>query len=144
MLPRWLVLAVAGVLVFVAGLLIPYVRAARLEARLERTTRALALARLENSLAMAALEARRGRYESARQLASDFFTGLQRPGIDMPSAARDEVRAILTHRDTAITLLARGAPTSADLLDRLIAEYRGVLRAADVAPERDHSDSARR
>jgi hypothetical protein len=129
--------------VFIAGLSIPYARAVRLEARFERTTRALTLARLENTLTTAALEARRGRYESARQLTSDFFTRLQRSGVDMPAQARDEVRAILTHRDTTITLLSRGDATSTDLLDRLIAEYRGVLRAADAAPEGGHDDSAR-
>jgi len=137
-LPRWLILAVAAVFVFVAGLSIPYARAVRLEARLERTMRALALAQLELTLTTAALEARRGRYESARQLASDFFTRLQRPGVDMPAEARDEVRAIVTHRDTTITLLARGAATSADLLDRVIAEYRGVLRAADAVSGDTH------
>lgn len=142
-LPRWLVLAVAAVFVFIAGMSIPYARAVRLDARLERTASALTLARLENTLATAALEARRGRYESARQLASDFFTRLQRSDVDMPAEARDEVRAVLTHRDTTITLLSRGAETSTDLLDRLIAEYRGVLRAADAAPEGGHDDSGR-
>jgi hypothetical protein len=132
-LPRWLVLAVGAVFVFIAGLSIPYAPVMRLDARLERTVRALTLARLENTLATAALEARRGRYESARQLASDFFTRLQGAGVDLPAEARDEVRAILTHRDTTITLLSRGAETSTDLLDRIIAEYRSVLRTADAA-----------
>jgi hypothetical protein len=133
-LPRWLVLAVGAVFLFIAGLSIPYARAVRLDARLERTVRALTLARVENTLATAALEARRGRYESARQLASDFFTRLQGAGVDLPAEARDEMRAVLTHRDTTITLLSRGAATSADLLDRLIAAYRSILRAADAAP----------
>ena len=128
-LPRWLVLAVGAVFVFIAGLSIPYARAVRLDARLERTERALTLARLENTLATAALEARRGRYESARRLASDFFTRLQGAGVDLPAEARDEVRAVLTRRDTTITLLSRGVATSTDLLDRLLAEYGGVLRA---------------
>jgi hypothetical protein len=133
-LPRWLVLATAAVFVFIAGLSIPYARAVRLDARLEATERALTLTRLENTLATAALEVRQGRYESARHLASDFFTRLQRAGIDLPADARDEVRAILAHRDTTITLLSRSAGTSTELLDRILAEYRDLRRAADAAP----------
>jgi hypothetical protein len=142
-LPRWLLLALGAVFVFIAGLAIPYARAVRLDAQLERTERALTLARLENTVATAALEARRGRYESARQLASDFFTRLQGAGVDLPAEARDEMRAVLTHRDTTITLLSRGAATSTDLLEHLIAEYRGVLRAAAAARNGGDQDSAR-
>jgi hypothetical protein len=131
--PRWLLLAVGSVFVFMAGLCIPYGRAVRLDARLETTARALTLARLENTLAAAALEARRGQYEGARQLASRFFSGLQEPADELPPDVRDQIREILAHRDSAITVLSRGLAESADLLDRLLAQYREVVRA--VAPQ---------
>jgi hypothetical protein len=92
--------------------------------------RALRLAQLENILATTALEARRGRHENARRLASDFFTRLESVSAELPADARDEVRAVLTHRDSTITLLSRAAGTSADLLDRVLAAYRDVVRAA--------------
>ena len=41
------------------------------------TKRQLSLARIQNSLASAVIEVRRGDYEPARQAASDFFTALR-------------------------------------------------------------------
>jgi hypothetical protein len=134
-LPRWLLLAVAGIFVFIAGLSIPYARSVRLDGRLRTTTRALTVARLQNVLATAALEARRGRYESARRLASDFFTRLQAVSAELLPDARDEVRGVLAHRDSTITLLSRGVPASADLLDRVLAAYGDAVRAAGGAHE---------
>jgi hypothetical protein len=134
-LPRWLVLAIAFVFVFIAGLCVPYRRSVRLEARLESATRALTLARLETTLGAAGLEARRGRYESGRQLASGFFSGLQQAVEEIPAERRESARAILVHRDSVITALSRGAATSADLLDRLLAQYREVARAGASAVE---------
>jgi hypothetical protein len=132
-LPRWLLLAVGAVFVFIVGLSIPYTRAVRTDARLETTTRALTLDRLENTLAAASLEAREKRYESARQLASQFFSGLERAAGDVPADIREQVRAILAYRDTTITVLSRAAATSADMLDRLLAQYHEVVRATDAA-----------
>jgi hypothetical protein len=132
-LPHWLLLAISAVFVFIAGLCVPYTRAVRTDARLETTTRALTLARLENALAAAGLEARGERYESARQLASQFFSGLERAAGDVPADIRQEVRAILAYRDTTITVLSRGAATSADMLDRLLAQYHEVVRATEAA-----------
>jgi ABC-type hemin transport system substrate-binding protein len=97
------------------------------------TTRALTLARLENILAAAGLEAREERYESARQLASQFFSGLERAAGDVPADIREEVRAMLAYRDTTITVLSRGTATSADVLDRLLAQYHEVVRATEAA-----------
>ena len=133
-LPQWLVLTIAAVFVFIAGLCVPYRRATRLEARVESTTRALALAQLENTLGAAGLEARLGRYESARQLASRFFTGLEHAADDIPPRPPERVRAILTYRDSTITALSRGAPTSGVLLDRLLVQYREIVRATGVRP----------
>ena len=126
-LPRWLVLAVGALFVFIAGLCIPYARATRLDARLQSTTRALTAARLENTLVTAALEARQGHYDKARQLASDFFTRLDRAASDIPLRTDAGVGGLLAQRDTTITLLSRSAAGSVDHLERLIALYRAVI-----------------
>ena len=94
--------------------------------------RKLSLARMENSLASAAIDARRGDYETARQAASDFFTFLRTEfnrGVDstLSQAEMASLQPLLTRRDEIITLLARGDATSADLLSSLYASYRTIV-----------------
>ena len=87
---------------------------------------------MENSLASAAIDARRGDYETARQAASDFFTSLRAEtskGVDsaLSQAQIDGLQPLLTQRDEIITLLARGDTTSADLLSDLYVSYRKIV-----------------
>ena len=91
--------------------------------------RQLSLARIANSLAFAAIDARRGDYETARQAASDFFTFLRTEfdrEVDsaLSRAEMASLQPLLTRRDEIITLLARGDATSADLLSDLYVSYR--------------------
>ena len=100
--------------------------------RSRNAQRQLGLARIANSLAFAAIDARRGDYETARQAASDFFTFLRTEfDREVDSAlSRAEVASLqplLTRRDEIITLLARGDATSADLLSDLYASYRTIV-----------------
>jgi len=89
----------------------------------------LSLARLQNALASAVIDARRGDYEPARQAASDFFTSL-RAEIDRGDASalspvqREGVLPLFTGRDEIITLLARSDPVSAERLSDLYVSYR--------------------
>ena len=97
-----------------------------------RAERQLSLARMENSLASAAIDARRGDYETARQAASDFFTFLRTEfnrGVDLTlsQAEMASLQPLLTRRDEIITLLARGDATSADLLSDLYVSYRTIV-----------------
>ena len=97
-----------------------------------RAERQLSLARIENSLASAAIDAQRGDYETARQAASDFFTFLRTEfnrGVDstLSQAEMASLQPLLTRRDEIITLLARGDATSADLLSSLYASYRTIV-----------------
>ena len=97
-----------------------------------RAERQLSLVRMENSLASAAIDARRGDYETARQAASDFFTFLRTEfnrGVDstLSQAEMASLQPLLTRRDEIITLLARGDATSADLLSSLYASYRTIV-----------------
>jgi hypothetical protein len=91
------------------------------------------LVRMQNSLASAAIDARRGDYELARQSASDFFTSV-RAEIDrgdasaLSPAQREGVQPLLTQRDEIITLLARGDPAAADRLSDLYGSYREIMK----------------
>ena len=100
--------------------------------RSRNAERQLSLARIENSLASAAIDARRGVYETARQAASDFFTYLRTEfnrGVDsaLSQAEISSLQPLLTRRDEIITLLARGDAASADLLSDLYALYRAIV-----------------
>jgi hypothetical protein len=127
-LPRWALIAIAVLAAFLIGFLWQYVRASRLESTLAETRREHELTRLEATLATAVIEAQVGSYEEARQLMSDFFTGLQRNWPGAPAAMPDELKRILTQRDSVITILSRSNPESATLLSRLFDQYRAAQR----------------
>jgi hypothetical protein len=98
-------------------------------AEAERQT---SLARMENSLASAAIDAQRNDYETARQAASDFFTALRTEttnGVDsgLSEAEIASLQPLLTRRDEIVTLLARGDTASADLLSDLYVSYRELV-----------------
>jgi cytochrome P450 len=97
--------------------------------RLARAERQLSLAKMQNSLASAAIDARRGDCETARLAASDFFTALRaETSTDVDSvlsqAQKDGAQPLLALRDETITLLARGDVASADLLSDLYVSFR--------------------
>lgn len=95
---------------------------------------------LQNDLAMAAIYARRGEYEQARQQASDFYTAL-RAEFDRSSSAltvpaqREVAQQILAQRDEIITLLARNDPAAAERLTDLYIIYRQAVNPAPLPPE---------
>lgn len=73
--------------------------------------------RLRNDLATAAIMARRGHYEQARNLTSDFYTLLRAESESAEGSYSGEAVAdILKQRDETITMLARSDPASADRL----------------------------
>jgi len=101
-------------------------------ARLSDATRQLDTVRMENSLASAAIDARLGNYETARQSASDFFTLLRvekSKDVDsaLSQAQKDGVQPMLEQRDQIITLLARGDAASADLISDAYVSFREVM-----------------
>ena len=89
---------------------------------------ALRLTELENALAAATIQARRGDYEPARIAASTFYTNLRAEldradsGFAVPS--RDALQAVLAERDQMITLLARSDPAAAERLANIYISYR--------------------
>lgn len=126
--PRWLVLVGAAVvLVFVAAMVTQYGRARSATAEASTLRGELALARAEATLGAAALDAQRGSHETARRLASSFFTDLQAQADQVPPSARAAVSSLLAQRDPTITLLSRGDPESAEVLFRMFTEYRAAI-----------------
>ena len=123
---------------FLLGL-VPMWMSARERAR-ERDTalHALRVSTLQNALASAAIDARQGRYEPARQSASDFFTNLgteidRGPDSVFDETQRNNLRSMFAVRDETITLLARSDPASAD---RLVDFYTRYRQATGGAPPR--------
>jgi hypothetical protein len=84
---------------------------------------------MQNNLATAVIDARRGDYEPARQATSQFFTSL-RVEIDsegdsaFTAAQRETAKSLFSRRDEIITSLARGDVVSVDQLSDLYVSYR--------------------
>ena len=89
----------------------------------------LDMARMQNALASAAIDARRGDYESARQAASSFFTSLRDEAnkgdsSSLSQAQKDGVEPVFTRRDEIISLLARNDPAATERLSDLYVSFR--------------------
>jgi len=124
-----LILGSAGVLVLILAAVAIWqaTRAASAERREADTSTLLDLQRQESTLALSAIEAGRGSYELARQLASDFFTGLQARFDSAPAESSDALQQVLLQRDAMITALSRSDPQSAPQLVQLLIRYRVAL-----------------
>jgi hypothetical protein len=108
-------------------------RSAAAERRLAAATTELALQRHESTLALAAIEAGRGNFELARQLASGFFTGVQDDLGNAPADARPALQELLLQRDAMITTLSRADAQAAPQLVQLLLRYR-IARGEPVGP----------
>ena len=123
----------AGLLVvFLLGFVPMWLKARNCASSLVVAERQLILAGMQNNLASAVIDARRGDYEPARQAASQFFTSL-RTEIDKGEASnftqsqRQRLHPLFAGRDEIITLLARSDPASAERLSDLYVAYRQVM-----------------
>ena len=100
--------------------------------RLAETERHLILARMQNDLASAVIDARRAEYKPARQGVSQFFTTLQAEiakgdASSYTRAQGEKLQQLFAGRDELITLLARSDPASADRLADLFVAYRTIM-----------------
>lgn len=115
--------------VFLLGFVPMWLKARGYSSSLDSAEQQLTLARIQNALASAVIDAKRGDYEPARQSASQFFTSL-RGEVDKGDASsftraqRDGMQPIFARRDEIITLLARSDPAVADQLSDLYVAYR--------------------
>ena len=130
---RWVGLYAGALLVvFLLGFIPMWLKTRESNSRLAAAERQLTLVRMQDNLASAAIDARRGDYEPARQAASQFYTSM-RAELDkgdvsnFTKAQRDGVQPLLASRDGLITLLARSDPASADRLADLYTAYRKIM-----------------
>jgi hypothetical protein len=130
---RLVIYGIVLVAVFLIGLVPMWLVARSRGAERDAAQHELRLCQLENSLASAALDARRGEYEHARQAASGFFTSLReqvdlvKVPSDLTSQQSEALRPILNQRDDLITLLARSDPASADRLAEAYTSYQKAM-----------------
>jgi len=131
----------AGVLlaVFLLGLVPMWLTARERAIERDAAQTALRVSRLQNTLANAAVDARRGEYEPARQSASEFFTDLREEMERGQNSAftqtqQENLRPLLAGRDDTITLLARGDAASGERLAETHAAFRQTVGDNFTAP----------
>ena len=117
---------------FLIGFVPMWLKANRLNKELFRAQRAARLEQIQITFADAALDARRGDYEPARQRMASFFSLVTAEmdrgfGSAMPAGAEEKLKPLLAQRDDLITLLARGDPASAERLANAYANFRKTL-----------------
>jgi len=129
---RFLIYAGILVVIFLLGFVPMWLRARAASSSLVETEHQLMMVRMQSSLASAAIDARRGDYEPARQAVSQFFTTL-RAELDKGDTSnytegqRQGMQPLFAGRDELITLLARSDPASADRLTDLFVAYRKIM-----------------
>jgi hypothetical protein len=129
---RFIIYAGVLLVVFLLGFVPMWLQSRATAAKLADAERRLTLTGMRVDLASAAIDARRGDYEPARQSVSQFFTTL-RAEVDkgetsnLTEAQRAAVQPLFAGRDEIITLLARSDPASADRLSDLYVAYRKAL-----------------
>jgi hypothetical protein len=131
-LKRFVTYFAAALFIFLLGLAPMWLKAREAASQRDAVRRELRLSRTQVTLASAAIDARRGEYETARQTASDFFASL-RAELDaggesaLNARQREAAAPLLGRRDEIITLLARSDPASAELLSQLFVSYRAAV-----------------
>ena len=129
---RIAIYATVLLVVFLLGFVPMWLSSRSCAGELATAQRELSLVRLQNILASAAIDARRGEYEPARQAASNFYASLRAEadratGSALADSQKQSLEPLLAGRDEVITLLARSDPASADRLSDLYAAYRKVM-----------------
>jgi hypothetical protein len=129
-----LVAIMAGIIGLLLGAGFQYVNTRDDMRALEETRAALSFQQIEATLGAATIEAQRGSYEIARQLASQFFGDLQTHVTSAPPDRQAPFQELLTQRDAMITALSRGDPQSGPLLAQMFVRYR-IAMGEPVGPE---------
>lgn len=131
---RYLIYAGVLLVVFLLGLIPMWLKSRTATSSLAAAEHQLVLCRMQNDLAMAVIDARRGDYEPARQALSRFFTSLREEtdkgnSSNYTQAQREGMQPLFASRDELITLLARSDPASADRLSDLFVAYRKITNS---------------
>ncbi len=123
---------------FLLGFLPTWLSARGYENERDAAVKTLRPSVLQNTLATATINARRGEFEQARQQTSDFFTDL-RVELDREETAfslqqREAVQPILAQRDETITQLARNDAAAVERLTDLYFAFMQMKNSP--APEK--------
>ncbi|HUJ50910.1 MAG TPA: hypothetical protein VLW25_11955 [Bryobacteraceae bacterium] len=129
---RILIVLILMLVVFLLGFVPMWMRARDQAAQRLKAEHSLSVMHLEKDLGSAAIDARRGEYEAARQEASAFYTAArfeidERAQSALTEQQRVALAPLLASRDETITLLARSDPASADRLSNLYVAVRKAL-----------------
>lgn len=129
---RYIIYAVVLLVVFLLGLVPMWLKARTAASTLAETEHQLVLSKMQNDIASAVIDARRGDYEPARQALSRFFTSLRAEtdkadSSNLTEAQRTSLQPLFAGRDELITLLARSDPAAADRLSDLFLAYRKIM-----------------
>jgi hypothetical protein len=142
-----LLIAIAVLIAFGVGAGWQFARANQLSGelettrqQLEATTAELELQKIEATLGAATIEAQRNGYVHSRQLACDFFTGLQVNVSGAPETARAPLTELLGQRDEIITALSRSNAEAGSLLARMFIRFR-IAMGERVGPQTPSTDS---
>ena len=137
-LKRLVIVAAVALGGFLLGFVPMWLISTGYQAELDSAVKTLRPSVLQNTLATATINARRGEFEQARQQTSSFFTELRAELESSESAFVAEqnvaMRPILEQRDDTITLLARSDPASVDRLTDLYFSYLQVKNS--TGPEK--------
>lgn len=125
------VYAAALLLAFLLGFVPMWLEARSRGSERDAAHQTLRFTQLEATLASAAIQARRGEYEPAREAASTFYTNLTAEMNLVPSVfstpQRERMQALLAERDQMITLLARADPAVAERLTDVYVMFRQTM-----------------
>ena len=129
---RFIIYGAVLLVVFLLGFVPMWLKARQCAGSLAEADHRLTLAGMQNNLASAVIDARRGDYEPARQAASQFFASVsaeidEGEASDFTQAQRQALPPLLAVRDELITLLARSDPAAADRLSDLYVAYRQAM-----------------
>ncbi len=123
---------------FLLGFLPMWLSARNYEKERDAAVKILRPSVLQNTLATASINARRGEYEQARQQTSDFYTDLRHELESDQSAFNAEqiksAQPILAQRDETITQLARNDAAAVDRLTDLYFAFMQMKNSP--APEK--------
>ena len=129
---RWLLRLGALLIAFLLGLVPMWWAKMGVDYELEQAKRDLRRHQIQNTLSAAAVYARRGEYETARQNTSAFFTDIRaemdkgNEGV-LSEQERVGLTRVMAERDEIITLLSRNDPAAAERLSNVFVEYSGVV-----------------
>jgi hypothetical protein len=118
---------------FLIGFIPMWLRARQRTNERDQALHKLQTTELKSQLSAAALDARRAKFETARQELSGFFTSLNSVMVvkNDPNITPGQIQSLqplFSQRDELITLLARNDPASADRLSDLDLALSKVLQ----------------